>query len=756
MRPDVRRALRRDEGGSIMVLTAVTIPVVALILVALVGDLGTWWTHKRQLQNRADAGALAAGVEYAALWASCGDPATKTTTEGLIDAAARRFAGDPERLAPLPIENADITDQARVNVEINSGSGFVDPNTSWNDPGGSGLGPCDKHPTADEYSPANSYWVDVRVREHDQRSLFGVFGVDLLRQVAEARVELKTIASGNGFLPIALPDQIIEQAQLRYYRECGPGAPALLATVPLNALGAPYQNVPGTTLWGKTLGDSPGGTPVGITLTMPDATACGASDYIPVSTEVRIAGVPSSLLNIDALTCAQLSASRFADCWSRASNIRVFRDNPRTEPWFQEVTLTGGTCAPDTLFARTTGTSCTYQVSVSIDWNGIADEGRDFTVSVGGDNLTPPNGPTGSPNGVWTSAGSSNNDVLGRSDLTLTWECRDRGSGGRRCGDGSLSIQSLFLGDDATAGSLDLVRTSGTAQPPAGQPGPPLQWFRAGTLPTDITVYPTVGIQSSLYVGQRKVLRLPRSASSPGNTQSVDCEPLVGGAGKDFQMLATGCDPWYTFIDYNDGAWWTPGTTPPPGSCTVQRPQDLPVPNGPRENAWQCVEKTPGVTGQSIADGIAQAIGNCDDPRPLPPGGNRNNCNSYACVNYNYYDPANPKRWALNGGEPSPRVKFLFIVPYGAYKFTGPNDFIPISNFAAFYITGWSANGTAGANPCEGADPDLSGPAVPDESSMGGDIIGYFVDYTVPNAPGDPDSVCEIGQLRPCTPVLVR
>jgi len=35
-------------------------------------------------------------------------------------------------------------------------------------------------------------------------------------------------------------------------------------------------------------------------------------------------------------------------------------------------------------------------------------------------------------------------------------------------------------------------------------------------------------------------------------------------------------------------------------------------------------------------------------------------------------------------------------------------------------------------------------------------VAGYFVSYTAPDAPGDPDSVCVIGQLRPCVPVLVR
>ena len=52
-----------DERGGVMVLSAFLIPI-ALLLDALVVETGNWYTHKRQLQNRADAAALAAGVEY--------------------------------------------------------------------------------------------------------------------------------------------------------------------------------------------------------------------------------------------------------------------------------------------------------------------------------------------------------------------------------------------------------------------------------------------------------------------------------------------------------------------------------------------------------------------------------------------------------------------------------------------------------------------------------------------------------------------
>ena len=104
------------------------------------------------------------------------------------------------------------------------------------------------------------------------------------------------------------------------------------------------------------------------------------------------------------------------------------------------------------------------------------------------------------------------------------------------------------------------------------------------------------------------------------------------------------------------------------------------------------------------------------------------------------------------------RVVFIFIIPYGAYKNTPSQGTMPVLNFAAFYVTGWSGSGGSGKNPCEDSKnlplADLN--ARVDDDTAGGDIAGYFVGYALPDAPGDPNSVCVIGQLKPCTPVLVR
>src|SRR5262249_30063743 len=104
----------RDERGAVLAVAAVMIPVF-LVLTALIVDVGNWYTHKRQLQNRADAGALAAGLELAGRWPGC---VTDTASEDAITAVAKRFAGNP---ADATAVNTEIVSNPsmRFNVVVN-------------------------------------------------------------------------------------------------------------------------------------------------------------------------------------------------------------------------------------------------------------------------------------------------------------------------------------------------------------------------------------------------------------------------------------------------------------------------------------------------------------------------------------------------------------------------------------------------------------------------------------------------------------
>ncbi len=357
---------RRDERGQVIVIGAVMIPVL-LLLTALVVDVGNWYTHKRQLQNRADAAAFAAGVSYAKNWKACvqtGDPALKASTAQEIADAARQYAGDPDAtdyaggvLPAGPLENTQIANQANVDVAINSTS--YDDNTDYSDDydgsAGTTLGdPCYNHPksppASDNISPGGGQWTDVKVKERDLPSLFGGIGLPLSRNGARARIEIRPALSGHRFLPLAVEVDVIKKVQVRYYDECrDPSHQNPLATKDLALLPAADQSgfaaAGGGTLWGLPSGGDPtvGDKNLSFGLTVPSYGGCG-QDYLPIGVEVRLASLDSVDLN---QSCNTLANAAFADCFTRISQFRVYNDgNADNQARLTMVKIIGGCGAP--------------------------------------------------------------------------------------------------------------------------------------------------------------------------------------------------------------------------------------------------------------------------------------------------------------------------------------------------------------------------------------------------------------------------
>ena len=78
---------------------------VFLLLAALVVDAGNWYAHKRSLQNRADAGALAAGLEYVKQLKAC--QTTPGTTGTTIANVAKAYAGTNESVGTTYNKNVN-------------------------------------------------------------------------------------------------------------------------------------------------------------------------------------------------------------------------------------------------------------------------------------------------------------------------------------------------------------------------------------------------------------------------------------------------------------------------------------------------------------------------------------------------------------------------------------------------------------------------------------------------------------------------
>jgi hypothetical protein len=734
-------ALRRKEDGAVLLLVGAAL-VLFLVITALVVNVGNWFTHKRQLQNRADAGAHAAGVEYASKWPACiqdADPAAKAAASAAIIAQARKFAG--ERTDPTAF-NTEVAVQANTNIILNSTA--FDVGTDFTD-GALGVtaDPCYDHP-GDSLTPSGGYWTDVRTREDNISRLMASLGLPLSHVGARARIEIHPQISGNKFIPLAVPEQLIVKAQVRYINQCPSSSNygAVLAQADLWPLkdGSPvgeqsYQPISSTTLWGpKPTGQSdpnptldippPETDPSGIALTIPAITDDCSSDYLPIGVEVRVAGRKSVNLN---QTCAQLVAARFADCWSNISTIRGWRIGSSAH--VKQVSITGGNCSQDAYFSRVP--NCNGNVSVDVDFGSFP---GNYRVVAEGADLVPP---AGGGTGVWTSSGTIGvGPALGANDIDISvrWDCNAQLQG---CTSLSGPQHRTFVADDTNAGTVDLVRTSGVAISDGGGLQSPLDNIQlTGPVGTQV-IFPVIGLRSSIRAGQYRTLRFDNSLIS--NNQSVDCEPS-GGTGHDFVMFYKGCQPYYGPNDFVDGVWWNTSTDKCPDKTTI-----FAQPNDER-NPWQCVPKAPGYSPNVIMDGIQSRLGNCDNIQPNGCQGHKYTCN----VTNNY------QAWQDGLEDPNrTRVMNLFIVPYGAFKNTGPQDGLPLLAFAAFYVTGVQGEGGAD-NPCD-TDPDGAGPQEADDPSAPGEVKGYFIEW-VDNDPGpvDPTKSCVVGQIIPCRASLVR
>ena len=787
----------RDERGGILVMAAVMIPVF-LLLTALVVDVGNWYTHKRQLQNRADAGAFAAGVEYARNWKACvqtGDAALRATTGAAIADAARQYAGDPEAsdyaggTLPSTLRNTEITNQANLDVVINSNDPDYTDDTDYSDGGGSPPqgNPCYLHPTGDDIS-AGGQWTDVRVKERDLPSLFGSIGLPLSRNGARARIEIRPALSGNQFLPLAVPNNIITKVQVRYYDECRD--PSRTGT-PL----AKYDlaELPGTvtgvgSLWGIPTGGT-GDPNTGFTVTLPSYGGCSQA-YLPIGVQVRIASRDE--IDLDANTCGALLAMQYADCFSRLSQIRVWNDgDPDNQVRIGDVHLTGG-CAnngsPDTYFDTlpVAATDCRYGANLYVNWGGRDDGNKNvpanFTVTVNGAAAALQGSLSGQAGGysLYTVASNVLTANPGANNVTvaLNWvdtnnthsyqgqNCRNGGSNPCRYS-ASEPVHRAFVGTPGNAGAVAFVRTSmsqWTGNP--AQPGS--AYANQATGGNTVTLFPTIGIRTALRTGVYTTLRVRDSQEN----NTVQCDPSFS---QEFDMFLNGCQPWFGENHFNGdvlgapnntASWWNTSTRTCPRWQDWYSTGDAGAGFGANSmnNPWRCLVTSGGTSTGQVGDWIAVATDNCDNIQS-------NSCQiqSFDC-NYNGdYD-----NWVRTGGvgdatggnpvqvgSAYPRVVNLFIVPYQARKgVTGRNE-IPVLGFASFYVMDWGGSNSNQDDPCPDRtyDPDGSGPApaVTMPRPADGAIAGIFVE-TVKYEPGpvDATAVCVEDQLTPCRVTLVR
>jgi hypothetical protein len=387
------------------------------------------------------------------------------------------------------------------------------------------------------------------------------------------------------------------------------------------------------------------------------------------------------------------------------------------DPILRDVKLIPGSCA-DPYFSSATA-SCTFGVRAEVDFgpgDPLTTVLAKVTATSGGStvNLTydPTSGRWNSPTTLPLAAGA------GPSNVSMDW-VENRGTltskgapsnnncgttGGNKCTGSFGTVHRAFSAVDTNSGPIKVAQVweDGT------------QW--ANSVERCSTVQPSCTHNMLVRIGVAGNLGNASSVSDPivalrvvggSQNQSLDCDPAQS---KLKDELATGCVPTYTR---------NTGTTCPGSPGTLWA---TPQP-------WSCVAIQTGSATNQVPAGINQRIMGSDKPLSCT-----------APNNWSSFPNLNPS---------DPRIIGVFLTPFGSFSGNGSNT-VPVTDFASFYITGWTGQGQGFNNPCEGNGDD------PVPNNDAGYVVGHFIKYVQTLNTGGGTTACDPNAFGSCVAVMTR
>jgi Flp pilus assembly protein TadG len=513
---------------------------------------------------------------------------------------------------------------------------------------------------------------------------------------ARARVSFLRQDTAQGALPVGVPDVNPRTARAWFVNEA---TGAVLGSTSLTAVG----NSSGLSVWDNADAPLPvkfdsGDVRVGVVVAFGGATSttCGEPlvECFDAGATTLASGLPSKgIVHVRGWSAAGSGAQPGA-------------------PILREATLLPGQCA-DPYFSSSP-TTCRFGVRARVDFGPVSDP-----VAAVGATVTARVGNTSYPLAYDAAAGDWAVDAAiplapgaGPVDVTLDW-AETKGtwngngcttSGGNKCKDSFGVVQRAFAATGARSGPIEVAQVWRDG----------LQWANAvercssaqESCTHDMVV--RIGIKGSL--GNASSVNDPivslRVVGGSQN-QSLDCD-------RDKTMvdeLATGCAPSYA---RNTGS-----------SCPAS-PNTLwgsPQP-------WPCVAVQTGSAVNQVPKGLNLRILGAEKPS--------------ACTS--------PNRWAdFPDLDPAdPRLIQVLLTPYGAFGGNGSTT-VPVTDFATFYVTGWTGSGQGFANPCQGNGDD------PVPNNDAGYIVGHFVKYIQSlNPPGTGSAPCDMDAFGSCIAELTH
>jgi hypothetical protein len=631
-----------DEEGGIVIAAGILVLVFVLLGAAVV-QVADWLEHRRHLQVRADAAALAGGQVFG----ECFDTSafTSAQAQGDIENTARQFAG-----VASPTGTA-------YNVQFGRGSDSIAFQSSTY-PSGGGGGPDD---TQNGVGECSNLALDVKLTDASIPALFSF--APLASTHAHARVELQTIQAAKTF-PLAFPDVDPKQVGVTFVDETtggteltGCSGTALVAGTTCTFLLTKGTSANGLTPWSGSAG-----------VKIPNA----SGDLIGM--RIGAGGQVAS--------CAGVDGGANSACWDLNNvgrGVIAIRDyttggngaqpNPPVvdgvwptsacsgSPYFSDASLSAG------------ATTCSVGVQAEVDFGtgptdptnsksngGVAAK---LTATVAGQDvaLQPVSYDSGNGTWLWASPAGAPTipvDAAGTTSsypVTLAWEEQDGTQGNKTCSTKSNNpctgsfgtVQRLISATDDDDGPVKLVSLSEPASPSM-----PSYSLTPGThtLAVSIALTGSLGVQTP---PKLIALRLPGSGS---RTSAVNCD---GTGASDFR-------------DALLGSCRTPYQINTSGLC--------PDPSPPA-GAADCIPLKTGNLGSTVTSTLTQRFGGC---------------------------PAN--NWPNYTKPGDKRNVQMIVTDLGALSGSGKTT-IPVENFANFYIIGWSGGpGSCGTWPFTGSEPN--------------------------------------------------
>jgi hypothetical protein len=778
-------AARSSERGAVIVMVAVWLPVLA-IFASFAIDVAHFYDYSRNLQNRADAIALAAGLEYGN---TCAAATPDPTAVAAIGKAGQLYSG-PGSTSDLPypystwpaaqyknIPNLTAGSLDHYHVVIN-GSGPWQPgqtsNGNW--PSHSGTAASFTHgglcaaSYADDQSGATGPIADVWVTQDHLPLFFGLLGFSPTIS-AHARVELLQGVGSNNIRPIAVRDEanpgcvtvnfltddashtliktmtLTQQTSTLWSNPAGDTLPMQASNVivqPVLGCGADAVAYNASTNSGLNyinsysaanpgIGQGPALTTGGVTL----GGCAGAPDQYfstqacSASVTAHVVFAPNIPLSAETVTARDMSTNSTVTLTKLSTRVN---GNQNGIP-------AGGQLAVDS----TAGFTATGSIDVngtSFAYSAIVDATH-FRLTAGGsfanNAVVTQTGDT-----TWTSglSGLPIGVQSGQHPIQIEWKQTGAGSiGGIACGNGSnacsgnFGIQQQAFGAcsacDPPDDSDGIVGLKLRLQAdPAGTSG--RNAFSSSATPSLVVELTQTTLRFDTPSPTTPPLILRVGTSTDQATGLIDCGQ-GNGANSDFDAIVNGCPLYTDPVACQNFNFCAPliaydASKHPNGVCDPELRQTAnPVYS-------DCVHTISGTRRSKIPGAIAARV--IDQNGVCSP----NNWTAYA---------TNPSTFPIKD---DPRA-MLFIITKPA-DLTKNSD-VPIETFATFYVTGWDTTGSIpNCNPAPGKPGNDPWPGV-GKSKQNGAIWGHWITYTDPNVITN-NTFCDPTKFGVCGTVLTR